>query len=184
MSQLALTTPGFIRLQAQVALNGTFTHTLSNTERVSVAAQVSIEQCAQAIDVRVRIGNTANSVSLDKYRTDNGKRVAHFIEQIVNGHALTNVPDVDEYLLVTDLERTLRQALRRGHGTYYLPADELEPCLLIRRNRFGGYTAQIELHGAACMLTLPADTRRAYAMLADNLRRFLTGYRDSLAAAA
>jgi hypothetical protein len=179
MSLLTLTTPGFIRLQAQVALNGTFTHTLSNAERISVIAQVTIEQCKQAIDVRVRIGNTANSLQLPKHRTDNGNRVARFIQQIANGRS-----NADEFPLASELERTLRQALRKGHGTYYLPADELEPTLLIRRNRSGGHTAQINLHGAACMLTLPADTQRAHAMLVDNLRRFLTGYRDSLAAAA
>lgn len=186
MSRLSLNASAYIRLQAQVALSGTFHHTLLSRDfRQSVSAQVEIEQCTAGIEVTVRISGTRNTaVTLDKNRKNNAARVASFIEGVANGRLPVGVPDVDEYDVVSDIESVLRRAIRHGHGTYYLPAHELEPCLLIHRNPRGGYTAKLELNGAACMLTLPADSQRAYAMLADNLQRFLTGYRDSLAAAA
>lgn len=186
MSRLTLNATAYIRLRAQVALSGTFHHTLHSRDgRQSVAAQVEIEQCTAGITVMVRISGTRNTtVTLDKSRKDNATRVASFIEGIANGRLPIGVPDVDEHEAVSDIEAALRHAIRRGHGTYYMIADELEPSLLIHRNPRGGYTARLELDGAGCMLTLPADSQKAYAMLADNLQRLLTGYRDSLAAAA
>ncbi|MFP6861258.1 hypothetical protein [Pseudomonas sp.] len=185
MSRLTLNASAYIRLQAQVGLSGTFNHTLHSRDGQSVAAQVEIEQCTAGIEVMVRISGTRNTaVVLDKQRKNNANRVASFIEGVANGRCPTGVPDIEEYAVVSVIEADLRRAIRRGHGTYYLIADELEPCLLIHRNTRGGYTAKLELNGAACMLTLPADTQKAYAMLAENLRRFLTGYRDSFAAAA
>ena len=76
------------------------------------------------------------------------------------------------------------QALRMGRGTYQLPADELEPELLISRNPHGSYVAQIRLEDATSMIVLSADGQRAYDRLASHLQQFLQGYRDSLAAAA
>ncbi|WP_289141187.1 hypothetical protein [uncultured Pseudomonas sp.] len=186
MSRLSLNACAYIRLQAQVGLSGTFNHTLySRDDRQSVPAQVEIEQCTAGITVMVRICGTQNtSVTLDKHRKNNATRVASFIESIANGRCPTGVPDVDEYLVVSNIEADLRHAIRHGHGTYHLIAHELEPSLLIQRNPRGGYTAKLELDKAGCVLTLPADKQRAYAILADNLNRFLQGYRNSLAAAA
>jgi hypothetical protein len=186
MSRLSLNAAAYIRLQAQVHLSGTFNHTLhSRDDRHSVPAQVEIEQCTAGITVMVRICGTCNtSVTLDKHRKNNATRVASFIEGIANGRSPTGVPDVDEYEAVSDIEASLRQAIRRGRGIYHLIADELEPSVQIQRNRHGGYTAKIELDDAGCVLTLPADSQRAYAILSENLNQFLQGYRNSLAAAA
>lgn len=173
-------------LQAQVHLNGTFHHTLIGIDgKTTLRAAVSIEQCDKGIMVEVQSAGLRHttSVALDKRRGDTAARVIQFVESITNGAPLTNVPEVDEHLLISDMERDLRYAIRMGRGTFWLNADELEPCLQIERTRLG-YTARIELDDAQCYLTLPADSQRAYAMLADNMNRFLQGYRDSLAAAA
>jgi hypothetical protein len=187
MSRLSLNAAAYIRLQAQVNLSGTFNHTLHSCDGCqSVAAQVEIEQCTAGITVMVRICGTLNtSVTLDKHRKNNATRVASFIEGIANGRSPTGVPDVDEHEAVSDIEATLRLAIRRGRGIYHLIADELEPSLQIQRNPRGGYIAKLEIDDdAGCLLTLPADNQRAYAMLAENLNQFLQGYRNSLAAAA
>ncbi|RDS92561.1 hypothetical protein [Pseudomonas fluorescens] len=186
MSKLSLNAAAYIRLQAQVHLSGIFNHTLHTCDdRHSVPAQVEIEQCTAGITVMVRICGTRNtSVTLDKHSKNNATRVASFIEGIANGRSPTGVPDVDEHEAVSDIEATLRLAIRRERGIYHLIANELEPCLEIQRNRHGGRTAKIELDNAGCVLTLPADNQRAYAILAENLNQFLQGYRNSLAAAA
>src|SRR5690606_34133548 len=116
----------FIRLQAQVRLNGTFHHRLmAENPRRSVHATVEMEQCTQGLHVRVTHNGNRHSlgVTLSKQRHDTAARVARFIEDAVNGDA-SDVPDADEYLLVSDIEVVLRQALRMGRGTYQLPADE------------------------------------------------------------
>ncbi len=186
MSRLSLNAAAYIRLQAQVNLSGTFNHTLHSRDGgQSVAAQVEIEQCTAGITVMVRICGTSNtSVTLDKHRKNNATCVASFIEGIANGRSPTGVPDVDEHQAVSDTEATLRLAIRRGRGKWRVIADELEPSIQIQRNRQGGSTAKIELDNAGCVLTLPADNQRAYAILAENLNQFLQGYRNSLAAAA
>jgi hypothetical protein len=186
MSRLSLNAAAYIRLQAQVNLSGTFNHTLHSRDGgQSVAAQVEIEQCTAGITVMVRICGTRNtSVTLDKHRKNNATCVASFIEGIANGRSPTGVPDVDEHQAVSDTEATLRLAIRRGRGKWRVIADELEPSIQIQRNRQGGSTAKIELDNAGCVLTLPADNQRAYAILAENLNQFLQGYRNSLAAAA
>lgn len=185
MSRLSLNAAAYIRLQAQVHLSGTFNHTLHSCNSCqSVSAQVEIEQCTAGITVIVHICGTLNSVTLDKHRKNNATRVASFIEGIANGRSPTSVPDIDEHEAVSDIEATLRLAIRRGRGIYHLIADELEPCLEIQRNRHGGCTAKIELDSAGCVLTLPADNQHAYAILAENLNQFLQGYRNSLAVAA
>lgn len=186
MSRLSLNASAYLRLQAQVGLSGTFHHTLHTRDcRHSVPVKIEIEQCTAGIEVRVQICGTRNTcVSLAKNRKDNATRVASFIEGIANGRAPVGVPDVDEYQVVSDIEAGLRRAIRLGRGAYHMIAHELEPVLLIQSNPRGGYTARLELDDTICMLTLPADTQRAYTMLADNLNRFLQGYRNSLAAAA
>ncbi|RTY77203.1 hypothetical protein [Pseudomonas veronii] len=185
MSRLSLNAAAYIRLQAQVNLSGTFNHTLHSRDGgQSVAAQVEIEQCTAGITVMVRICGTLNSVTLDKHRKNNATRVASFIEGIANGRSPTGVPDVDEHEAVSDIEATLRLAIRRGRGIYHLIADELEPSLQIQRNPRGGYIATLELDDAGYLFTLPADNQSAHAILAEYLNQFLQGYRNSLAAAA
>lgn len=173
-------------LQAQVHLNGTFHHTLIGIDgKTTLRAAVTIEQCGKGIDVTVQSSGLRHSTSvvLDKRRADTAARVIQFVESITNGDTFADAPDFEEYALVSDMERDLRRAIRMGRGTFWLSADELEPILQIARTRHG-YTARIDLDDAQCYLTLPADSQRAYDMLADNMNRFLQGHRDSLAAAA
>jgi|GEM_PF-870600 len=190
MSRLLLNAAAFIRLQAQVRLNGTFQHRLmAEHPRRSVLVTVAIEQCARALHVEVTHNGTRNAVTLDRQRRDNAARLAQFIEETVNGDTQFSViaqraPDSDEHLLVSNIERVLRQAIRYGQGTYLFDADDLWPELDISRNPHGSYIAQIRLADATSMIVLPADTQRAYARLADHLQQFLQGYRDALAAAA
>jgi len=185
MSRLSLNASAYIRLQAQVNLSGTFNHILHSCDGCqSVAARVEIDQCNAGIKVLVQICGTLNSVTLDKHRKNNATRVASFIEGIANGRSPTGVPDVDKHEAVSDIEATLRLAIRRGRGIYHLIADELEPSLQIQRNPHGGYIATLELDDAGYLFTLPADNQRAHAILAEYLNQFLQGYRNSLAAAA
>ncbi|WP_405121650.1 hypothetical protein [Pseudomonas petroselini] len=184
MSRLSLNASAYIRLQAQVNLSGTFNHILHSCDGCqSVAARVEIDQCNAGITVLVQICGTLNSVTLDKHRKNNATRVASFIEGIANGRSPTGVPDVDKHEAVSDIEATLRLAIRRGRGIYHLIADELEPSLQIQRNPRGGYIATLELDDAGYLFTLPADNQRAHAILAEYLNQFLQGYRNSLAAA-
>jgi len=187
MNRLLLNTAALIRLEAQVRLNGTFQHRLTaEGPHRSVLATVVIEQCSQGMHVGVTHNGTRHTlcVTLDKQRSDNGARVARFIESTVNGDTTSDVPEVDEYQLVSDLELMLRTAIRCGHGTYWLPAHELEPELLISRHPRGSYDAQLRIDDAAVQFTLPADTQRAYTLLVDRLRQFLQDYRAAFSAAA
>ncbi len=186
LSTLYLTALSKQLLKYQVSLNGTFHHTLrslgGNTQlRVAVA----FEQCENALELMVTFaGNRhTNSVVLEKHRADTAARVVRFIECAANGELAIDLPEIGEDLLASELERRLRRAIRVGSGTWELEADELEPTLQISRTS-RGYSAQIQLDGAFCGVTLPRDTQRAYALLADTMNRFLQGYRDSLAAAA
>lgn len=186
LSTLYLTALSKQLLQYQVSLNGTFHHNLRSivgTTQLRVA--VSIEQCDKALDVMVTFtGNRhTTSIVLERKRADTAARVVRFIEHAANGETAIGLPEVDEDQLASEMERSLRRAIRTGSGTWYLIADELEPTLLISRTT-RGYAAKIELGDATSYLTLPLDTQRAYALLADTMKRFLQGYRDALAAAA
>lgn len=186
LSTLYLTALSKQLLQYQVSLNGTFHHTLrSIVGNTHLRVAVSIEQCDKALNVLVTFtGNRhTTSIVLDKQRADTAARVVRFIEHAANGEQYAGTMEHGEPELVSDIERTLRRALRVGCGGWQLQADELEPMLTISRTS-RGYSAQIELGGAFCCVTLPRDTQRAYTLLADTMNRFLQGYRDSLAAAA
>ena len=185
MNRLQLNATAFIRLQAQVRLNGTFHHRLmAENPRRSVLLTVAIEQCGKALRAEVAHNGTRNTVTLDRTRQDNPARLARFIEETVNGNAASSVAETGESLLVDNIEIVLRQALRAGRGTFMVDADELQPELVISRNPHGSYIAQIRLDDATSMIVLPADAQRAYNQLADHLALFLHGYRDALAAAA
>lgn len=186
LSTLYLTALSKQLLQYQVSLNGTFHHNLRSLGgNTHLRVAVSIEQCDKALDVLVTFtGNRhTTTIVLEKRRADTATRVIRFIESAANGETAYDLLIFGEDQLATDMERTLRRAIRAGRGSWQLEADELEPTLLISRTG-RGFSAQIELGGAFCCVTLPRDTQRAYALLADTMNRFLQGYRDALAAAA
>lgn len=185
MNRLQLNATAFIRLQAQVRLNGTFQHRLmAENPRRSVLTSVAIEQCGKALRVEVTHNGTRNTVTLDRQRQDNPARLARFLEETVNGDEPSSVSETGETMLVDNIEIVLRQALRVGRGTFLFDVDELQPELVISRNPHGSYIAQIRLDDATSMIVLPADRQRAYAQLSDHVAMFLHGYRDALAAAA
>lgn len=185
MNRLQLNATAFIRLQAQVRLNGTFHHRLmADNPRRSVLVSVAIEQYGTALRAEVTHNGTRNTVTLDRQRQDNPARLARFIEETVNGDTPSSVAETGDPVLVDNIELVLRQALRAGRGTLVFDADELQPELVISRNPHGSYIAQIRLDDATSMIVLPADTQRAYSRLADHVHLFLHDYRNALAAAA
>lgn len=186
ISTLYLTALSKQLLQYQVTLNGTFHHTLRSLGRnTQLRVAVSIEQCENALELMVNFAGNRHttSVVLEKRRPDTAARVARFIQHAANGESLYDVPEPGEHEHASEMELSLRGAIRAGQGTWFLTADELEPTLWIDRTS-RGYSAKIQLGEATSYATLPRDTQRAYALLADTMNRFLQGYRDSLAAAA
>ncbi|EMD0890028.1 hypothetical protein P4050_14355 [Pseudomonas aeruginosa] len=61
----ALRQPSFVRLKAQLSLNGRFNHTLYDAEtRQAVHATLDIERGTEQVSVVVRMGSTLNSLGL------------------------------------------------------------------------------------------------------------------------
>ncbi|MER0040582.1 hypothetical protein [Pseudomonas sp. MGal98] len=186
LNTLRLTALSKQLLQSQVSFNGTFHHTLRSISGHShLRVAVSIEQCEKALEVLTTfVGNRhTTTIVLEKRRADIAGRVIRFIESAANGETAYDLLEFSEEQLVTDMERDLRRAIRAGRGTWQLDADELEPTLRISRTS-RGFSAEIELGKAFSGVTLPLDSQRAYALLADTMSRFLQSYRASLAAAA
>ncbi|WP_349616198.1 hypothetical protein [Azotobacter salinestris] len=185
MNTITLPPAARLQLAEQVAKNGTFIHGFANAHGVIVCtAFVVIEQCEAAIHVSVELGDSLNSITLAR-RADTGERVARFLEELANGVTPSSVPQVGEYLLIDDLELTLREAIRLGRGTHYLPAEDLDLCLLLNpifndRNRT---TFRFELNGESLTLTmmLPSDPRLAYELLAACVHELVANYRSSAA---
>jgi hypothetical protein len=170
-------------LVEQVTKNNTVIYPLrDDTGLIRVMAFVTFEQCAAAVQVRVEMGDSVNSITLER-RDDIAARVARFIEELANGVTPSSVPEVDEHLLVSDLESALRDALRLGQGTHYLPADELDDlCLLLKpagidptRTAF-----RLEMNGTSLTLPLllPADREQAYALLVGCVQELIANYRN------
>lgn len=185
MSSLSLSQDSRDQLVAQVGQNGTFVHGLHNAQGVIVAvAYVVIEQCDRAVGLKVVLGDSRNSLTLAR-RDDTAQRAARFIEEVAAGEPIS-VPEVDEYLLVSELEAMLREAIRLGHGTYYLPDEQdlgldlalaLRPASSdLRRSIF-----YFEMHGRVITLPLllPTDRQQAYRLLTDCVRELIANYRSA-----
>jgi hypothetical protein len=187
MNTLSLSPAGRPYLAEQVTQNGTFTHLLRDQQGiVRDSARLIIEQCDKAISVRIELGECRNSITLAR-RADAGERLARFVEEIANGVTPSSVPEVDEYLLVSDEEKMLREAIRLGRGTYYLfIEDEFELCLRLRPGFFEPErsTFFFELNGERLTLPLmlPADRQRAYELLAGCVQDLVANYRSGAAA--
>lgn len=184
MNRLTLNAASFIRLGAQLKLNGTFSHTLRNDQRISMAATVEIEQCSAAIYVLISIGSSRNSITLDRSSKTAAGRLARYIESIANGEPVPmGVAEVDEYLLASDMEVMLRTAVRLGRGTHYLPVEGLDDVsVLLRKTSSGRLLATIEADGVVLQVLLPRSPAEAYATLAESVERLITGRRAALAA--
>ncbi|WP_240999421.1 hypothetical protein [Pseudomonas sp. JAI120] len=108
------------RLSAQITQNGVFVHTFYGDNGVDGAkAAIIIEQCDSAVSMRVKLGDSINSITL-VHQEDTGIRAAHFLEEVANGMPLTAASEVDEYI-----------AAKEGATmTMTMPISELDQRLL------------------------------------------------------
>ncbi|WP_319179279.1 hypothetical protein [Pseudomonas aeruginosa] len=82
----ALRQPSFVRLKAQLSLNGRFNHTLYDAEtRQAVHATLDIERGTEQVSVVVRMGSTLNSLGLPIDAPSNAHTVTDYLESIANG---------------------------------------------------------------------------------------------------
>lgn len=185
MNTLTLPPAARLQLAEQITQNGTFIHGLANAQGViCCTAFVVIEQCEAATHVRIELGDSLNSITLAR-RADTGERVARFLEELANGVTPSSVPEVDEYLLVDDLELTLREAIRLGRGTHGLPVDDLDLCLLLNpaftdRQRTA-FRFEVNSASLTLPLLLPTDRKLAYELLAACVHELVANYRSSAA---
>lgn len=170
------------RLAQQITQNGNFVHTLYGDNGVScVAAAVVVEQNDSSVSVRVELGDSINSITLDQ-REDTGARVAQYLEELANGVTISTAAVGSEGLLVGELELTLREAVRLQLGIYELPVEEVENLWLRLRPSdidSGRTVFQFELDsvGLTLPLRLPCDRRLAYEMLLACVQEFVASYR-------
>lgn len=182
MTHLTLSPAARARLQAQINLNGTFNHTLTNDERVRVNAVVNVEQCSQAIRVSVMTGPSTSCITLDRTAANNGYRVARFITETANGWPCT-VPAVGEHELVDDMELTLRETLSMRRGTHYLPIDDLDVSVQVFE-RGAGLVANLQADDVQFSCWLPQNREPAYQELCRQTARFIQALRATSAQAA
>ena len=182
MNTLILSPDARSKLAGQVSLNGAFIHSLQSGNGVICAmANVVIEQCDSAVSVRVELGDSVNSITL-KRQENTAERIAVFLEELANGVSPSSVPEVEEYLLVSDMESMLRDAVRRRQGTYYLPADGVEQlCLSLRTSRSDStrtvFRFELDSVGLTLPLLLPNDEELAYDLLSGCVQELIANYR-------
>ena len=182
MYTLILSPDARSQLAGQVTQNGTFIHSLHAGNGVICAmAYVVIEQCANTVSVRVELGDSVNSITLT-HRKDTAERVAIFLEELANGVSPSSVPEVDEYLLVSDLESMLREAIRLRQGTYYLPAEGVEELGLLLHPSCSDPTRtvfrfELDSVGLTLPLLLPSDRVLAYELLSGCVQELVANYR-------
>jgi lipoprotein NlpI len=173
-------------LARQVAQNGAFQHEMYDaaTSEVLATARLAIEQCSDGMTARIELGDSVNSITLAK-RDDNAARLAVFIESLANDLELpVGIIEVEEHLLVSELESTLRDAVRERRGTYYLPVEGVEElALLIRQSATDPKRVafRFELDGACLTLPvlLPTDRSLAYALLNLCVQELIANYRTA-----
>lgn len=186
LQYLQLSTGSQRQLASQVTQNGTFDHPLicCTSSEVRANVRLTIEQCCKGLTARVEIGESVNSITFAK-REDNGHRLAVFVESLANDCALpANVPEVDEYLLVSDLEGTLRAAIRECRGTFYLAVDGVEDlALLLRQSQVDPRRTAFNFElGGVCQtlaVLLPTDRELAYELLNGCVQELAANFRNA-----
>lgn len=182
MNAFTLSPLARLQLAEQVSQNGAFTHSLhANDRALNASACVVIEQCLSAVAVRVEMGDSVNSITLAR-RADTSERVALFLEGLANGVSPSSVPEVEEYLLMSDLEQTLRDALQQRQGTFYLPSEDVEYlCLLLAPSSSDSartvFRFELDSVGLTLPLILPVDSEQAYELLAGCVQELIATYR-------
>lgn len=170
------------QIAEQVTQNGTFIHPLHADHGVICAmAYVTIEQCANAVSVRVELGDSVNTITL-AHRKDTAERVALFLEELANGVSPSRVPEVDEYLLVSDMESVLRDAVRLRKGAYHLPADGIDHLGLLLHPSISDpsrtvFRFELDSVGLTLPLLLPSDRVLAYELLSGCVQELIANYR-------
>lgn len=170
------------RLSHQVTQSGVFLHHLYDDNGVSCAmATVAIEQCERAVSMRVELGDSINSITLAKHK-DTGDRALRFLEDLLSGVTISAVSETDGHLLVSDLELTLREALRLQQGNYELPVEGIESLWLMLRPSVSKsactvFHFELDSVGITLPLRLPNDRLQAYELLSACIQEFVATYR-------
>lgn len=177
MKTLTLSPAGRPYLAEQATKNGTFIHLLRDANGdVHCMVNISIEQCDQAISVRVEIGDSCHSTTLPR-GDDAGERIARFVEFIANGEQDYGLVDADD-----DLAGILHTAIRLGFGDFLLDAD-LELTLKVwNATPRPGFRFEMRGEWLTLPLQLPADSQRAYELLRSYAQDLISNYRSGAAA--
>lgn len=170
------------RLSQQISLNGVFVHPLQDDYGVtSATAAITIEQCDRAVSIRIKLGDSINSITLP-HREDTGERAALLVEELANGVVPSERPEVQELLLTGDLEVTLRKAVLMQQGTYELPVEGIEDLWLkLRPSAIDPlrtvFQFELDSVGLTLPLRLPSARHLAYEMLLACVQEFVAIYR-------
>lgn len=184
MNTLNLSPDARSQLAGQVTQNGTFIHSLrADSGLICATAYVVIEQCSNAVSVRVELGDSVNTITLAN-RKDTAERVALFLEELATGVTPSSVPEVDEYLLVSDMESVLRDAVRLRKGAYHLPADGVEHLGLLLHPSSSDpsrtvFRFELDSVGLTLPLLLPSDRVLAYELLSGCVQELIANYRSA-----
>jgi len=172
MSMLTLTPASHARLPAQLALNGTFEHTLRNSLGVSTTVQLLVLQCSHAVELTVSSSQRQSCITLKRPACP--ERAARFIQGAANGvHA--EATQLDEWDLVSDVESTLRRAVVLRQGTQqFTTDDDLDVEVTSSPER-----TCIQVQDTRLCMALPADPEAAYQQLHELLQRFLSACRST-----
>lgn len=182
MSSLTLSPDARSKLAEQVSQNDTFIHSFHAANGMICAmAYVIIEQCAEAISVRVELGDSVNTVTLGRHQ-NTAELVALLLEELASGVSPSTLLGGNRSLLVKDTESVLREAVRLGQGSYCIPAGRVEQLglLLQPSNSDPSRTVfrfELDSNGITLPLLLPSDRELAYELLSGCVQELIANYR-------
>lgn len=182
MYALTLSSNARSQLAGQVSQDGTFIHSIhASNGMICAMAYVVIEQCADAVSVRVELGDSVNSITL-AHRKNPAEEVARFLEELANGIPPCSMQEVNEQLLVSDIESVLRDAVRLRIGTYHLPVEGVEQLGLLLHPSYSDpartvFRFELDNVGLTLPLLLPSDQVLAYELLSGCVQELIANYR-------
>lgn len=174
-------------LVRQINLHGTYCHDVYDcvTGALRATARIAIEPCQDDITVRIELGDSVNTITLDQH-ADNASRIVALVESLANGVDLPiGFSEGSVHPLIDGLESMVRDAVRERRGTWYLPIEGFEGlALLIRQSRLDPtrVSFQFELNGVSLTppLMLPRDRALAFELLNGCVQEFVACYCCSL----